>query len=88
MLLDISAVTCNIVQANTSFVHHFGLPHVSVCDAGDIVSTRLTGADRFLKVLNGTLLACEAVALLVMQPAKLLKDLCMVWVTFQNTHVG
>lgn len=87
MPLGISAVTCSIVQANTNSVHHFGLPRVSVCDGGHVVSTKLTGADRFLEVLNSTLLACEAIALLVMQPTKLLKDLCMVWVTFQNTHV-
>jgi len=85
--LGISAVTCNIVQANTSSVHHFGLPRVSVCDVGQVVSKKLTRADRFLKILDSTLLACEAVTLLVMQPTKLLKDLCMVWVTFQNTHV-
>jgi hypothetical protein len=34
------------------------------------------------------LLATETVALLVMQPAKLLKDLCMIWVPVQHTAVG
>jgi hypothetical protein len=30
----ISVVTCNIVQADTSFGHHFDLPRVSVWDVG------------------------------------------------------
>lgn len=34
--LDTSAVTCNIVQANTSSVHRLGLPRVSMYDAGQV----------------------------------------------------
>ena len=42
MLLGISAVTCSTVQADTSFVHHFDLPRVSVRNVGHIVLESLT----------------------------------------------
>jgi hypothetical protein len=50
--------------------------------------TSLTRADRLLQVLNRLLLAAEAVALLVMQPAKLLKDLCMLRISVKHTSIG
>jgi hypothetical protein len=87
----ISVVTCNTVQADTSFGHHFDLPRVSVSvwdDVGQITLTSLTGTDGFFKVLNRLLLATEAVALLVMQPAKLLKDLCMIRIPIEHTAIS
>jgi len=84
----ISVVTCNTVQEDTSFGHHFDLPRVSVWDVGQITLTSLTGTDGFFKVLNRLLLAAEAVALLVMQPAKLLKDLCMIRIPIEHTAIS
>ena len=49
--------------------------------------TSLTRTDRLLQILNRLLLAAETVALLVMQPAKLLKDLCMLRVSVEHTSV-
>jgi hypothetical protein len=48
----------------------------------------LIGTDGFFKVLNRLLLAAEAVALLVMQPAKLLKDLCMIRIPVEHTAIS
>jgi hypothetical protein len=47
----------------------------------------LTGCDGFLKVFNCTLLALEAIALLVVEPAQLLENFGMAWVAFQNSLV-
>jgi hypothetical protein len=58
-----------------------------VWDVGQITLTSLTGTDGFFKVLNRLLLAAEAVALLVMQPAKLLKDLCMLRISVEYTPI-
>jgi hypothetical protein len=86
--LGISVVTCNTGQADTSFAHHFDLPRVSVWTVGQIILRSLTRTDRLLQVLNRLLLATEAVALLVMQPAKLLKDLCMLRISVEHTSIG
>lgn len=48
----------------------------------------LTSTDRLLQILNGLLLAGVVVALLVVEPSELLKDLGMVGVAFQNAPVG
>jgi hypothetical protein len=50
--------------------------------------TSLTRTDRLLQILNRLLLAAETVALLVMQPAKLLKDLCMLRISVEHTSIG
>jgi hypothetical protein len=84
---DTSAVTCNTGRADTNFAHHFDLPRVSTCIVGHLVLTSLTRVDRFLQVLNCLFLAAEAVALLVMQPAKLLKDLRMIRIPVQHTSI-
>lgn len=47
----------------------------------------LTGADGFLQILNGVFLAAESGALLVMQPAKLLQNFCMVGVSVKNPSI-
>jgi hypothetical protein len=48
----------------------------------------LTSTDRLLQVLNGLFLTRIAVALLVVKPSKLLKNLGMVGVTFQNAPIS
>ncbi len=53
----------------------------------DPMRTRPTSCDGFFEVLNGSLLALEAIALLVMEPAKLLQYLRMVWVAVENPSV-
>ena len=85
--LGTSAVTCSTGQADTNFAHRFDLPRVSVWSAGRSFLTSLTRADGLLQVLNCLLLAAETVALLVMQPAKLLKDLCMLRVSVEHTSI-
>lgn len=50
--------------------------------------TRLTRGNRLLQVLDGLFLTAEARALLVVKPAKLLKNLGMVWVAFKHARVG
>ena len=50
--------------------------------------TSLTRTDRLLQILNRLLLAAETVALLVMQPAKLLEDFSMIGITLENTPIG
>lgn len=47
----------------------------------------LTSTDGLLQVLNGFLLARVAVALLVVEPSKLLEDLGVVRVAIQNAPV-
>jgi len=70
-------------------VHHFGLPMVSGLVAREEEDIdELTRRNRFLKVLDGLLLGAEARALLVMKPAQLLKDLCVIRVAFENARVG
>lgn len=49
---------------------------------------QLTSSDGFLEILDRTLLSLEAIALLMMKPAKLLQNLGMAWVTFKNSAVG
>ncbi len=85
--LGTSVVTCSTGQADTSFAHHFDLPRVSGWNVGLSVSTSLTRTDRLFQILNSLLLAAETVALLVMQPAKLLKDLCMLRVSVEHTSI-
>lgn len=46
-----------------------------------------TCADRLLKILDGTVLALIGVALLVMQPAELLKDLGVIRRVVQDALV-
>lgn len=48
----------------------------------------LTSANRLLQVLDGLLLACVAATLLVVEPAKLLKDLGVVGVPIEDSPVG
>lgn len=48
----------------------------------------LTRCDRLLEILDGPLLAGEAVALIVVQPPELLKNLGMVGISLQYTLVG
>lgn len=48
----------------------------------------LTRSNRFLEELDGLLLAREAVALLVVQPAQLLQNLGVVRVSVEHTLVG
>lgn len=85
--LGISVVTCSTGQADTSSGHHFDLPRVSVANCETDHFDKFTGADRFLQVLNRLFLAAETDTLLVVQPAKLLKDLCMIRVSVQHTPV-
>jgi hypothetical protein len=47
----------------------------------------LISADRLLKIFDRLLLAAEAVALLVMEPAKLLENLSVVRITIQHFPV-
>jgi hypothetical protein len=47
----------------------------------------LIGADRFLQVFNRIFLTAETVALLMMQPTKLLEDLGMVWIPIEDSSV-
>ena len=86
--LGTSVVTCSTGQADTSFAHHFDLPRVSMWNVGRSFLTSLTRTDGLLQVLNCLLLAAETVALLVMQPAKLLKDLCMLRVSDKHTSIS
>lgn len=46
------------------------------------------GVDRFLQKLDGSILAIIAVALLVMQPSKLLQNLGVIGIAFKHTHVS
>lgn len=48
----------------------------------------LTSTDRLLQVLNSLLLARVAVALLVVEPTKLLENLGVVGVTLQHASIG
>jgi hypothetical protein len=48
----------------------------------------LTGRDRLLEIFDGTLLALEATALLVVKPAKLLQDFGMIGVSVQNSTIS
>ena len=47
----------------------------------------LTRADGFFKVFYCLFLTAETVALLVMQPSKLLQDLCMVGIPVEHTSI-
>lgn len=59
---------------------------------GNIIATvhvgELTRCNGFLQVLNGTFLAFEAAALLMVEPTKLLENLGMVGVAVKHTPVG
>lgn len=48
----------------------------------------LTCCNRFLEELNGLLLARKAVTLLVVQPTKLLQDLCVVRISVQYALIS
>lgn len=48
----------------------------------------LTCGNRLLEELDGLLLACKAVILLVVQPAQLLQDLCVVRISIEYALVG
>jgi hypothetical protein len=48
----------------------------------------LTRSNRFLEVLNCTLLGLKAVALLVMKPTQLLQHFCMTWITLKHSPIG
>ena len=47
----------------------------------------LTRADGFLQILNRIFLAAKGSALLVMQPAKLLQNLGVIWVSVENPSI-
>lgn len=47
-----------------------------------------TGRNRFLEIFDGTLLALEGAALLVMEPSELLQHLGVVRVTLKHTLIG
>lgn len=84
-LLDISSATCSNDRGGTSFGRRFGL---RVLDLAAIVGPEmLTRCDRLLEVFNGLLLTIEASALLVVQPAELLKDLCVIRIAIEHAHV-
>lgn len=53
----------------------------------DIDGAILTGADGFLQILNRMFLAAKGSALLVMQPAKLLQNLGVIWVSVENPPI-
>jgi hypothetical protein len=79
---DTSVVTCSSDPASTSSVHRSGLKKAvshmrGVRDQG----TKLTRSHRLFEILNSLLLACVIRALLVVQPAELLKDLGVIRVT-------
>jgi hypothetical protein len=48
----------------------------------------LTSVDRLLQELDGLLLALEGLALLVVEPAKLLENLGVIGIPFEHTLVG
>lgn len=48
----------------------------------------LTSIDRLFQKLNGLLLALEGIALLVVEPSKLLEDFGVVWIPFKDTLVS
>lgn len=52
------------------------------------LSVHHTCSNRLLEVLNSTLLNIKCIALLMMQPSKLLQNLGMVGGVFQNPVVG
>jgi hypothetical protein len=47
-----------------------------------------TSIDGLLEIINGTFLRVEAVALVVMEPAQLLENLCMLGRYFKDLVVG
>ena len=50
--------------------------------------TVLTRFDRLLEIFNRAFLGRVVVALLMVQPSKLLKDLCMVWIAIKDSPIG
>ena len=83
-----SAVTCNICQGGTNSERRCCLPRVNWYRAETEYERENTRANRLLQVLNRLLLAGEARALLVMQPAELLQDLGVVRVAVEHTSVS
>jgi hypothetical protein len=47
----------------------------------------LTRCDRFFQILDCLFLASKALALLVVEPAELLQNLCMLWVAIKNATI-
>lgn len=89
-LWSTSAETCSIYPGDTSsgrrncLQRGFSTPdHVRTNRDGVF----LTGADGFLQILNGMFLAAESGALLVMQPAKLLQNFCVIGVSVKNPSI-
>lgn len=84
------AETCSICPGDTSsgrrnyLQRSFSTPEHVHTDRDRVVLTR---ADGFLQILNGVFLAAESGALLVMQPAKLLQNFCMVGVSVKNPSI-
>lgn len=64
------------------------LGHVASAQEVPALSIVLIGRDRLLQELDGALLALEATALLVVKPAKLLQNLGVTRITFQDALVS
>lgn len=89
-LWSTSAETCSICPGDTSFGRRnclqrgFSAPDHDRRNRDRVI---LTGADRFLQILDGMFLAAESGALLVMQPAKLLQNFCVIGVSVKNPSI-
>ena len=62
--------------------------YVSPVLSRNSVQSQLTRSDRLLQILDRLLLAVETGALLVVKPSKLLQDLGVGGIAFEDTRVG